>query len=217
MALFGYRRPDQIGAGYSPNARSQAIAPDMPVAAAAPPAAGMTKSGKPRGLFGRIGHSLNAFDDDPTFGDWLLGGMSRMDDLRDRKIKGQQELRAQAQMEDFIASLPPAYQPYARQFPSEMAKAMGKGLEPEEYGYSDGVSYNKRTGQAQRAIPADQSPLVLRPGDEVFERDETGRLVRDPITGMPKRLMANDRFRPPPPKVIPSDPTSNNPDLAWEK
>jgi len=217
MAMFGYRRADQIGAGYSPNVRSQALAPDMPVAAAAPPAASMTKSGKPRGLFGKIGHSLNAFDDDPTFGDWLLGGMDRMDDLRDRKIKGQQQAQEQAQMEDFIASLPPAYQSFARQFPSEMAKAMGKGLEPEEYGYSDGISYNKRTGQAQRAIPADQSPLVLRPGDEVFERDEMGRLVRDPITGMPKRLMANDRFRPPPPKVIPSDPTSNNPDLAWEK
>ena len=194
MAMFGYRRPDQIGASYSPNARAQAIAPDMP--AAARPAASMTKSGKPRGLFGKIGHSLNAFDDDPTFGDWLLGGMDRMDDLRDRKIKGQQQQQAQAQMEDFIAQLSPEYQSFARQFPSEMAKVISKGLEPEEYGYSDGVSYNKRRPEATRVMPAEQGPLVLRPGDEAFDRDETGRIRIDPKTGMPVRLMSNKNFSP---------------------
>ncbi|NBW20036.1 MAG: hypothetical protein EBR82_69905, partial [Caulobacteraceae bacterium] len=151
MPMFGYRRPDEIGAGYSPNAAPM-VASSAPVSqpAVAQPAIGMTKGGKPRGLFGKVVHSLNFFDEDPTFGDWLIGGTSRLDELRDRRVKAAQREQTQAALNQYIQNLPPELQPLARLMPDEVGKVALKQYEPDEYGYSDGVMYNKRRPEATR-------------------------------------------------------------------
>jgi len=162
MPMFGYRRPDEIGAGYSPNAAPM-VASSAPVSqpAVAQPAIGMTKGGKPRGLFGKVVHSLNFFDEDPTFGDWLIGGTSRLDELRDRRVKAAQREQTQAALNQYIQNLPPELQPLARLMPDEVGKVALKQYEPDEYGYSDGVMYNKRRPEATRVADKPIDPIAL--------------------------------------------------------
>ncbi len=202
MGLFGYRGA-QIGADYSPQTRSYAMPAQQvsdPGGSAPMPPPNAALKRKRRGLFGSIAHSLSVMDDDPTFGDLLLGGVDRLDMLRARQQQAQQN----AALTEAVANDPTVPESIRGYIPFRAGDIVGKAIE--------GAYRPQRPTEAPR-------PLVTMPGAEIPELDPVTGLPRtDPETGLPIIVYRNNNFKPPAPARAPTmrPPTQPPPGFVME-
>lgn len=122
----------------------------MPRPAPPPAAAALPAPRRRGGMFGGAMRALNPFDQEASFGDFLLGGYDRVDRLRGL----QQEAQQQKQIDAFIGGLPVEQQALARIAPEAVAKARVEQMysppAADEFGAADGFLYNKRTGETRQ-------------------------------------------------------------------